>query len=130
MSQRLVRLICRECKEVDPNPDRRLLALVGLRDLNLHEHPIYRGRGCKACSGTGYRGRKGIFEMMIMNNELRDLAFRRATATELRRAAKASGMRNLLADGKLKILNGITTPKEVARFAQEEGVVVEEEETV
>ncbi len=64
--------------------------------------------------------------MMEMNNELRDLAFNRAPTNQIRKAARASGMRNLLGDGKRKILRGITTPDEVARIAQMEGVVIDD----
>jgi len=63
--------------------------------------------------------------MIEMNNELRELAFRKATAGEIRKAAKASGMRTLMEDGKLKIFKGTTTPAEVARITQTEGVVVD-----
>jgi type IV pilus assembly protein PilB len=65
---------------------------------------------------------------MVMNNELRELAFNRAPTQQVRKAAYASGMRPLLEDGKLKILRGITTPDEVARIAQAEGIVEAEEE--
>ncbi len=126
MAQRLIRKICPDCKEVDPNPDRFILKLLGFTDEELAGKKIYRGRGCKRCGGVGYRGRQGIFEMLEMNSELRDLAFRRASISEIRRAARASGMRTLLEDGKLKILRGITTPEEVARITQAEGLVVEE----
>jgi len=68
----------------------------------------------------------GIFEMMLMNNALRELAFNRASTSELRRAAKASGMKNLLTDGKLKVLRGVTTLAEVAKHAQAEGILIDE----
>ncbi len=126
MAQRLIRKICPDCKEVDPNPDRFILKMLGFTDEELAGKKIYRGRGCKRCGGVGYRGRQGIFEMLEMNSELRDLAFRRASIAEIRRAARAGGMRTLLEDGKLKILRGITTPEEVARITQAEGLVVEE----
>ena len=86
---------------------------------------MYWAKGCKRCGGTGYRGRLGIFEMLEMNNELRDLAFNRAPTTKLRAAARASGMRDLLGDGKIKILNGTTTPEELLRITQAEGVLDE-----
>ncbi|MGB9626844.1 MAG: type II/IV secretion system protein, partial [Phycisphaerae bacterium] len=75
----------------------------------------------------GYRGRYGIFEMMTMNNELRELAFNRAPTAQIRKVARASGMRTLLEDGKRKILKGVTTMEEVARHAQAEGLVAVEE---
>ena len=74
--------------------------------------------GCDECGGVGYRGRRGIYEMMIMNSEIRNLAFERAGISKLRDAAIRSGMRTLLGDGKLKILRGRTTPNEISKFAQ------------
>lgn len=127
MAQRLIRVICKECKEVDPAPDRFILRMLGITDADLAGHPVYHGRGCNRCQNTGYRGRQGIFEMLEMNNEMRELAFNRAPTSELRRAARASGMRNLLEDGKLKILRGVTTPREIARIAQVEGILGEEQ---
>jgi len=67
---------------------------------------------------TGYRGRKGIFEMMVMNTAIRELAFKLAPISDIRKAALASGMRPLVLDGKIKILNGTTTPDEIARNTQ------------
>jgi type IV pilus assembly protein PilB len=126
MAQRLIRMICNECKEVDPAPDRYLLRLLGITDEDLEGKQIYRGRGCQRCGGLGYRGRQGVFEMMELNNEIRELSFRRAPTSELRKAATATGMRTLLDDAKIKILRGVTTPAEVARITQAEGVVLEE----
>ncbi len=126
MGQRLVRVICKECKTVDPNPDKFTLKLLGITDDDLQGRHIMKGAGCNRCSGTGYRGRQGLFEMLELNNEIRELAFNRAPASQLRRAAVNSGMRTLLGDGKLKILRGVTTPEEVAKIAQMEGIVAEE----
>ncbi|MFH1745529.1 MAG: ATPase, T2SS/T4P/T4SS family [Planctomycetota bacterium] len=127
MAQRLMRLICSECKEIDPAPDRFTLKKLNISDEDLHGRHIYHGKGCKRCGDVGYRGRQGIFEMLEMNNELRELAFNRAPTQQVRKAALASGMRNLLEDGKLKILRGVTTPAEIARITQAEGVIVEEQ---
>ena len=123
MAQRLIRVICSQCKEVDPNPNPHILRLLNLGEEQLRGKQIYRGRGCKNCSNTGYRGRLGIFEMMVMNSELRELAFNRAPVSQIRKAAQVSGMKNLLEDGKVKILNGVTTPDEIVRITQAEGVV-------
>ncbi|MEM6505276.1 MAG: type II/IV secretion system protein, partial [Planctomycetota bacterium] len=71
-----------------------------------------------------------VYELMKMNAEIREMAFNRATVGEIRKAAKAAGMRDLLGDGKLKVLEGKTTLAEVAKIAQVEGVVEEEEETI
>jgi len=126
MAQRLIRVICRECKQIDPSPNRFVLKTLGITDDDLAGEHIYRGAGCNRCGNIGFRGRQGIFEMLEMNNVIRELAFNRAPTNELRRAARASGMRPLLEDGKLKILRGVTTPEEVAHIAQLEGVLVEE----
>jgi type IV pilus assembly protein PilB len=126
MAQRLIRIICQECKEVDPSPDRFVLRMLGITDEDLEGKHVYIGRGCQRCGGIGYRGRQGIFEMLEMNNEIRELAFSRAAATKIRKAARNAGMRTILEDGKMKILRGITTPAEVARIAQMEGVLSED----
>jgi len=125
LAQRLVRVLCKECKQVDPDPDRRVLQLLGFTDRELQDRQVYRAVGCPACNGTGYRGRKGIFEMMVMSNEIRELAFKRAPSTIIRKAAKAAGMKSLLDDGKNKILTGMTTPAEIARVTQAEGLMTE-----
>jgi type IV pilus assembly protein PilB len=126
MAQRLCRIICEECKVDDPNPDRNMLRLLGFTDDELRGRTLKKGAGCKRCSNTGFRGRKGIFEMMTLNNTLRELAFNRASTSELRRAAKASGMKSLLQDGKLKVLRGLTALSEVAKHAQAEGILIDE----
>ena len=125
MAQRLIRVICKKCKTVDPKPDPRHLKLVGIDPAEVKERPVYKGAGCSACQGTGYKGRKGIFEMIEMNRELRELAFKRATTAEIRRGDKASGMRSLVEDGKLKIFKGVTTAEEVARITQTEDIQTE-----
>ncbi|MBI1826727.1 MAG: Flp pilus assembly complex ATPase component TadA [Planctomycetes bacterium] len=125
LAQRLIRVICAECKAVDPNPDQRTLKLLGFTEEQLAGKQVYKGAGCKRCNGSGYRGRIGIFEMMLMNSQIRELAFNRATASQLRAAAKASGMRNLLEDGKMKVLSGQTTPEDLLRVTQAEGLLVE-----
>jgi type IV pilus assembly protein PilB len=119
MAQRLVRVNCKECKrhakpeELDP----KYLRLTGLT-MDEALGRAMKGAGCGNCVNTGYRGRRAIFEMMQMNNEIRELTFNLAPVSELRRAALASGMRPLVADGRIKVLNGVTTPQEVASSTQ------------
>lgn len=125
MAQRLIRVLCPHCKAPDPEPDRRLLTLLGFNDRELAGKSVMRAVGCPECNNTGYRGRKGIFEMLIMNNEVRELAFKRSATNVIRKAAIASGMKTLLDDGKIKILNGITTPLEISRVTQAEGIMVD-----
>ncbi len=124
MAQRLVRVICKKCKVVDENPDPYHLQSLSITPEDLEKQPVYKGTGCGQCQHTGYKGRIAIFEMFEMNNELRELAFAKAPTIELRKAAKASGMRTLMEDGKIKIFKGTTTPAEVVRITQTEGVVV------
>jgi type IV pilus assembly protein PilB len=126
MAQRLIRILCEECKQDDPNPNRQALRLLRFTDQELQGRTLKRANGCKRCNGTGFRGRKGIFEMMSLTNEIRELAFNRASTSQIRKAARAAGMRNLLDDGKLKILRGDTTLEEVAKHAQGEGILVDE----
>ncbi len=123
LAQRLVRILCDDCKEPDENPNHRLMQLCGLKPEDLEGRTIYKPAGCQRCSNTGFRGRRGVYEIMIMNSELRELAFKRSPVSTLRKAAKASGMRDLLGDGKLKVLAGQTTLQEIAKIAQVEGTV-------
>ncbi len=123
MAQRLIRVLCPHCREADPDPEEKFLRLCGITRQEIENKPVYRAVGCPKCSKTGYRGRKAIFEMMVMNNQIRQLAFERAPVGHVRRAAIASGMRTLLEDGKIKVLKGVTTPDEIARVAQVHGLV-------
>ena len=125
MAQRLVRTICKECKVVDDAPDPHFLRLLSITPDDMREHPVYKGAGCSRCEGTGFKGRIAIFEMLEMNNQLREQALARAPAGELRKTALATGMVSLLEDGKKKVFRGITTPSEVSRVAQAEGLVVD-----
>jgi len=127
MAQRLVRVICKECKVVDEDPNPQYLRLLSIKPEVMKDRPIYKGKGCARCSGTGYKGRIGIFELMTMNNELRELTFNMSPANILRKAAKASGMKTLMEDGKDKVFEGVTTPEEVATITQEEGLLIEQE---
>ena len=120
MAQRLVRNICKECREEVLEPDQKLLSLLDLKIQDLGERKMYYGKGCSRCNHTGCRGRIGIFEMMLMNAEIRNMAFQRAPTNKIRKAAIANGMRSLMEDGKQKIFEGITTLEEVARVAQAE----------
>jgi type IV pilus assembly protein PilB len=126
LAQRLVRILCNECKQDDPAPDNHMLRLLQFTERELAGKTLKKPKGCKRCNDTGFRGRLGLFEMMMMTNEVRELAFNRATSGQLRKAARAAGMRSLLDDGKLKVLRGTTTLEEVAKHAQGEGVLNDE----
>jgi general secretion pathway protein E len=109
LAQRLVRVICRQCKE-SAGPS---LTPFG------NEIETFRGRGCEECTGSGYRGRAGIFELMELNDELRQLVVANADASRLTDAARRNGMRNLREDGWMKVELGLTTASEVTRVTQE-----------
>ncbi len=109
LAQRLVRLICPNCKA----PAERVMTPTG------ESIETFRGRGCEACNGSGYRGRAGIFELMEMNDELRTLVMANADASRLTEAARRTGMRNLREDGWMKVATGVTTADEVTRVTQE-----------
>lgn len=125
MAQRLVRRICPNCKIVDEHPDPHYLRLLNISPDEVRQYPVYKGAGCNRCHNIGYKGRQGIFEILEMNSELRELAFARAPASELRKAAKASGMKTLLEDGRQKVFKGITTPEEISKHSQAEGLVLD-----
>lgn len=124
MAQRLVRVICKNCKTIDRDPDPYHLRLLNIIPEDIKKQPLYKGAGCNLCHGVGFKGRIAIFEMVELNNEIRELAFTKAPTSELRKACIASGMKTLMEDGKIKIFKGITTPAEVAGIAQTEGVVL------
>jgi type IV pilus assembly protein PilB len=125
MAQRLVRVLCKECKAIDTSPDPHFLRLLSITPEDMKKHPIYKGVGCPRCSGTGFKGRIAIFEMMELNSQIRDLAFSRASTSDLRKAARAGGMRTLLDDGRVKVFRGVTTPEEISRVTQAEGLVMD-----
>ena len=125
MAQRLIRVLYDGSKELaQPHEiDHKYLRLIGMTPEEA-EGRVYKPVPC-AQSPTGFKGRKAIFEMMIMDAAIRDAAFNSAPVSELRKLALQSGMRPLVEDGKLKVLNGTTTPDEIARVSQvEEGTGV------
>jgi type IV pilus assembly protein PilB len=112
MAQRLVRRICPNCRE-PYEPDERLLNSVGIRPDQVAEATFMKGVGCAKCSGTGFRGRVGIFEMFTMNEELSQMVYEDASLVAIRAKAREMGMRTMREDGIRKILAGVTTPEEV-----------------
>ncbi|MFQ5739458.1 MAG: type II secretion system ATPase GspE [Acidobacteriota bacterium] len=116
LAQRLVRVICPACKEEEHIPP-ELLREVGL---GKHAgHAVFHGVGCKECGHTGFRGRLGIFELMLMNDEIRRLTITSADAQKLRKAAIESDMVTLRQDGLEKVRRGLTTVSEVLRVTQD-----------
>jgi general secretion pathway protein E len=116
LAQRLVRVICPVCKKVDSSvADLEELKLFGI-DSAL---TLYNGKGCEHCSFTGYYGRSGIFELLVVDDDIRKLILKNADSNQIRRAAKENGMRTLLEDGAEKIKAGVTTLSEILRVTQE-----------
>ncbi len=114
MAQRLVRKICEKCKD-EHTPSDAELRLLGPAAQQLSAARLFKGRGCADCSFTGYRGRLGIFEIFLVNDEVRHMIFERVTAAELRTKARELGMRTLREDGLRKVVAGMTTLEEVLR---------------
>ncbi|MDD5706785.1 MAG: ATPase, T2SS/T4P/T4SS family [Kiritimatiellae bacterium] len=114
MAQRLVRCICQECKE-QRAPTERELKMLGPAAARLQQATLWKGRGCPACSLTGYKGRKGIFEIFPITDAVQRMIFDQRPANELRISAREAGMRTLREDGLLKVASGMTTLDEVLR---------------
>jgi type II secretory ATPase GspE/PulE/Tfp pilus assembly ATPase PilB-like protein len=109
LAQRLVRVICANCRV----PDGITLSPFG-------DHvETFRGKGCDTCNGTGYRSRIGIFELMELNEEIRALIMQNADASKITDAARRNGMLSLREDGWNKVGAGVTTAEEVLRVTQE-----------
>jgi len=113
-AQRLVRRICTQCKEDHPTPPQAMVDAGFTPDEAARVVPK-RGRGCERCNGTGYKGRVGLYEVMEITEELRELILVGASALELKKKAIEEGMITLRRSGLLKVKNGVTTIEEVAR---------------
>ncbi|MCK5472267.1 type II/IV secretion system protein [Candidatus Gracilibacteria bacterium] len=141
IAQRLVRKICEKCKkevELTPVTEKKLhnaistMNPVQQKKLGLEGKNIllktYRGEGCEACGNTGYKGRIGLYEVLEMSNQLKDLILKNGTPLEIEKQAIAEGMKTLEHDGIEKILAGITTPEEVYSVARSTEEEIEYEE--
>jgi general secretion pathway protein E len=117
LAQRLVRKVCPACRVPDAVSAADLQALGVRADPRT---PLYRGKGCEECRGTGYRGRIGIYELFPITEEVRSLTLRRASSREIRRHAMDAGMVTLRLDGWRKAVDGLTTVEEVLRVTQED----------
>ena len=129
IAQRLARRVCKACCEMYSPDIHELAGLIGSRksnggnvaipsDLEIPRAVI--GGGCKECRGRGYRGRIGIFEVLLMNDEVRSMALKEASTNEIRRLVVRLGMKGLREDGWRKVAAGMTTVDEVLRLTQEE----------
>jgi type IV pilus assembly protein PilB len=114
VAQRLVRRICTNCK-TPFEPDESQLRELGLTEEDIKGKQLYYGRGCNRCNGTGYKGRTGLYEIMLFTDEIRNLIMNRASSNVLRVAAQKAGMRPLRDNGLIAIFDGITTIDEVVK---------------
>ncbi|HNY77930.1 MAG: type II secretion system ATPase GspE [Sedimentisphaerales bacterium] len=114
VAQRLVRRICTKCK-TPYEPDEAQLKELSLTEEEIAGRKFYYGKGCSKCNGTGYKGRTGVYEIMIFNDEIRDLIMNRASTNVLRVAAQKAGMRPLRYNGLIAVFDGITTIDEIAK---------------
>jgi len=114
IAQRLVRKICPKCK-TEYKPSEEALMELDLTPEEVGDKKFYYGKGCDNCNKTGYRGRTGIYEIMIFNDEIRDLIMNSASTAILREAAIRNGMSTLRDNGLAAIYDGVTTIEEVAR---------------
>jgi type IV pilus assembly protein PilB len=115
LAQRLVRRICPDCRTAFAPPE-NLLRELGADVSHVADRPFYRGRGCPACHGSGYRGRTGLFELLCLNDELRELVVAGAPPGQFRRRTAELGLVPLRTAGLRAILDGETTAEEVARY--------------
>ncbi len=119
MAQRLVRVICEKCKE-PYTPSDQEFRLLGKAAEQMRQVQLFKGKGCAVCSNTGYRGRKGLYEIFVMNDDVRAMIYNKVSADDLRRRARELGMRSLREDGLRKVIAGITTLEEVLGITMED----------
>ncbi|MDP3480857.1 MAG: type II secretion system ATPase GspE [Desulfoprunum sp.] len=116
LAQRLVRMICSHCKE-EYTPDPEELRRLGLDSSLTQNKKVFRGSGCSKCHHTGYRGRCGIFELLLMSQSMKSLVLKTADANAIKQQAISEGMITLRQDGAMKVLQGVTTIEEVYRVS-------------
>ncbi|MDR0867919.1 MAG: Flp pilus assembly complex ATPase component TadA [Planctomycetota bacterium] len=117
IAQRLIRRICPDCKHEIP-PEVPLLKSAGLKDEAIAMNQYYAGQGCDNCKNIGFKGRRGIYEIMIMSSRIREMTFNLDTTDNIRRQAVQDGMHTLLDDGIRKVFEGVTTIGEVLSVAK------------
>jgi general secretion pathway protein E len=122
IAQRLLRFLCSSCKEpYEPHDDE--LLKIGLRRSQLKDGVLYRARGCEKCFNMGYSGRTGIFEMLLIDDDIRNLTLSQVDSTKIKRKAMEHGMTTLRMDGAEKVARGLTSVDEVMRVTEEESIV-------
>ncbi len=119
MAQRLVRVICPECKEIY-TPEIGVLEELEVDKQEAKGQTVFRGRGCERCAGTGYRGRQGIYELLPINDDIRELILEKAPSNAIKDKGRSFGMKTLREAGWDKVRRGISTVSEVLRVTQVE----------
>ncbi len=119
MAQRLVRVICPDCKETY-TPEMGVMEEMGVSQSEVKENPIFKGAGCEKCSHTGFLGRKGIYELLLMNDDIRELILEKAPSNVIKEKGRSQGMQTLREAGWHKVKEGISTISEVLRVTQVE----------
>jgi type IV pilus assembly protein PilB len=119
LAQRLARKVCMECREpIKVHP--QLLMDLGVSPDEVKNFPVYRGKGCPICNGTGYKGRVGLYEVMPMKEELKELVLARVSTTEIKKEAIRLGMKTLRHSGIAKVKEGMTTIEEILRTTMDD----------
>jgi type IV pilus assembly protein PilB len=119
LAQRLARKVCMECREpIKVHP--QLLMDLGVSPDEVKNFPVYRGKGCPICNGTGYKGRIGLYEVMPMREEVKELVLARASTSEIKKEAIRLGMKTLRSSGILKVKEGVTTIEEILRTTMDD----------
>jgi type IV pilus assembly protein PilB len=117
VAQRLARRICEDCKEADPEVEAQALIDAGMSEENANKAVPVKGKGCKNCSDTGFKGRFAVYEVMPLHEELKEFVLNGASALELKREAIRIGMQSLRQSALSKLLDGWTTLGEVLRVS-------------
>lgn len=121
LAQRLVRILCLDCRE----PYTATAQELAEAGLEVQDGPVtlYRGRGCSVCAHTGYKGRIGIFELMLVEDSIRAMVSKNVDAKTIKKQAVARGMGTLRLDGSRKVLQGVTSVAELLRATEDEGSI-------
>jgi len=119
MAQRLVRVICPECKEVY-TPEMGVMEELGVDQKDASSLTIFKGAGCEKCAQTGFRGRQGIYELLMVNDDIRELILDKAASNKIKDKGRSNGMKTLREAGWDKVRSGISTVSEVLRVTQVE----------
>lgn len=132
IAQRLIRVICPDCKTEDKQAPTELKDLIA-RDLELKsidEVKIFKGKGCSNCNFTGFLGRTAIYEILLIDEAIKELILKKTSSSQIKKVALSKGMRTLRQDGWGKVIAGLTTPEEVMKVTSAEaGIEIETEKT-